>query len=147
MGMGNPMMGAMGMGGMGGIGNIATMGSMGAMGGIANPIMGAMGMGNPAMGAMGLNGSTNEKAFLAALQSSGINSARLTLLLPTNLVQNILVPRGFMGEIAQRSGAQIDLGSEGPAGMRQVTLTGTMVANAMASLLLQEKTLQFQQMG
>merc|ERR1712176_1033689 len=138
------------MGGMGSMGNMAGMGGMsgmGGMGGISNPMMGAMGMGNPAMGAMGMNGSTNEKAFLAALQSSGINSARLTLLLPANLVQNILVPRGFMGEIAQRSGAQIDLGDEGPVGMRQVTLSGTMVANAMASLLLQEKTLQFQQMG
>merc|ERR1719330_1142636 len=103
-----------------------------------------MGMGNPMMGA-GM-GSSNERAFLAALQASGINNAQLTLLIPQALVQNILVPRGIMAEIAQRSGAQIDLGSESPAGMRQVTLSGSMVANALASLFLQEKVIQFQQM-
>merc|ERR1719217_1401385 len=119
MGM-NPMMGGMGM----------------------NPMM--MGMGNPMMGGMGMG---NERAFMQALQASGINNAQLTLLVPVQLVQNILVPRGFMGEIAQRSGAQIDLGSEGPAGMRQVKLSGTMIANALASLYLQEKVIQFQGMS
>merc|ERR1719277_2617902 len=99
-------------------------------------------MGNPMMGGMASN---NEKAFMAALQASGINNASLTLLIPQALVQNILVPRGFMAEIAQRSGAQIDLGSESPAGMRQVTLSGSMVGNALASLFLQEKVIQFQQ--
>merc|ERR1719198_2665172 len=98
-------------------------------------------MGNPMMGGMGMN---NERAFMQALQASGINNAQLTLLVPVGLVQNILVPRGFMGEIAQRSGAKIDLGTEGPAGMRQVTLSGTMIANALASLYLQEKVIQFQ---
>merc|ERR1719321_1264188 len=107
-----------------------------------NPMM--MGMGNPMMGGMG---APNERMFMQALQASGINNASLTILIPVNLVQNILVPRGFMAEIAQRSGAKIDLGSEGPAGMRQVTLSGTMIANALASLYLQEKVIQFQQMG
>merc|ERR1719356_211401 len=112
--------------------------------------MGAMGMGGPMMGGLGMMGgmaSGNERAFISALQASGINSAQLTLLLPSALVQNILVPRGIMGEIAQRSGAKIDLGAESPAGMRQVTLSGPMVANALASLFLQEKVIQFQQMG
>merc|ERR1719263_1528977 len=118
MGMGmNPMMGGMGM----------------------NPMM--MGMGNPMMGGMG---APNERAFMQALQASGINNAQLTLLVPVNLVQNILIPRGFMAEIAQRSGSQIDLGNEGPSGMRQVSLSGTMMANALASLYLQEKVIQFQ---
>merc|ERR1740121_38158 len=103
--------------------------------------MGGMGMGG--MGMMGSQ-SNNERAFLAALQSSGINNAQLTLLIPQTLLQNILIPRGIMAEIAQRSGAQIDLGSENPAGMRQVTLGGSMVSNAMASLFLQEKVIQFQ---
>eukprot|EP00448_Togula_jolla_P034235 CAMPEP_0170632150 /NCGR_PEP_ID=MMETSP0224-20130122/35130_1 /TAXON_ID=285029 /ORGANISM="Togula jolla, Strain CCCM 725" /LENGTH=92 /DNA_ID=CAMNT_0010960755 /DNA_START=1 /DNA_END=279 /DNA_ORIENTATION=+ len=89
--------------------------------------------------------SNNERAFVTALQASGINSAALTLLLPMNLV-NVLVSNGLMAEIAQRSGAKIDLGNEGPSGMRQVTLSGTMVANALASLYLQEKAIQFQQM-
>mmetsp|Transcript_73665 Transcript_73665/g.185689 ORF Transcript_73665/g.185689 Transcript_73665/m.185689 type:complete len:583 (-) Transcript_73665:144-1892(-) len=121
MGMGNPMMGGMGMGNMMG-----------------------MGMGNPMMGGMA---SQNERAFMAALQASGINSAQLTLLMPQGLLQNVLIPRGIMAEIAQRSGAKIDLGAESPAGMRQVALTGTMVANSLASLFLQEKVIQFQQMG
>merc|ERR550532_590202 len=99
-----------------------------------------MGMGHPMMG-----GSGNERAFMQALQASGINNAQLTLLIPQALVQNILVPRGIMAEIAQRSGAQIDLGSESPAGMRQVTLSGSMVGNALASLFLQEKVIQFNQ--
>merc|ERR1719296_473192 len=112
-------MGGMGMGGMG----------MG-MGGMCSPMgMGGMGMGGMGMG-MG-SGSSNERAFMAA---------------PQALIQNILIPRGIMAEIAQRSGAQIDLGAESPAGMRQVTLSGSMVGNAMASLFLQEKVIQFQQM-
>eukprot|EP00401_Gymnodinium_catenatum_P070088 CAMPEP_0117518778 /NCGR_PEP_ID=MMETSP0784-20121206/32310_1 /TAXON_ID=39447 /ORGANISM="" /LENGTH=162 /DNA_ID=CAMNT_0005314715 /DNA_START=1 /DNA_END=486 /DNA_ORIENTATION=- len=136
MGMGGMGMGGMGMGGMSGMGMAGMNSSMG---------MGGMGMGGMGMMGMGGMGSGNERAFLTALQASGINSAQLTLLLPQSLVQNILVPRGFMAEVAQRSGAKIDLGAEGPAGMRQVTLSGTMVANALASLYLQEKAIQFQQ--
>merc|ERR1712110_1105121 len=99
------------------------------------------------MGGNGGMGSSSERAFMTALQASGINNAQLTLLLPQPLIENILVPRGFMAEIAQRSGSKIDLGSESPPGMRQVTLTGTMVANSLASLYLQEKAIQFQQMS
>merc|ERR1712187_448325 len=105
------------------------------MGGM-NPMMGGMGM-NPMMMGMGnpmMAAGMNERMFLSALQSSGINNAQLTLLIPINLIQNILVPRGFMAEIAQRSGAKIDLGTEGPAGMRQVTVSGTMIANSLAAL-------------
>merc|ERR1719343_512529 len=109
---------------------------------MGNPMMG-MGMGNPMMGGMA---SQNERAFMSALQASGINSAQLTLLVPQGLLQNVLIPRGFMAEIAQCSGAKIDLGAESPAGMRQVTLSGSMVANALASLFLQEKVIQFGQM-
>merc|ERR1719277_2860628 len=84
---------------MGGMG----MGGMGGMGGIIGNGMGGMGMGNPMMGGMG---SQNERAFMAALQASGINSAQLTLLMPQGLLQNVLIPRGIMAEIAQRSGAK-----------------------------------------
>ncbi|CAE8620745.1 unnamed protein product, partial [Polarella glacialis] len=131
-------MGGMGMGGMG-------MGSMGGMGGMGGMGMGMGGMGMGGMG-MGMMGNPNERAFQTALQASGIMSAQLTLLLPQPLVHNVLVPRGIMGEIAQRSGAKIDLGPEGPPGMLQVTLSGGMVGNAHASLLLQEMQVQFQQM-
>jgi len=150
-GMGGMMGGAGGgmgtmYGGMGGLGGMGGMGGMGNFGGFGmggmNPMMGGMGM-----GMMGGMGSPNERAFMQALQASGINSSELTLLLPQVLVQNILVPRGIMAEIAQRSGAKIDLGAESPPGMRQVTLSGPMVANALASLFLQEKVIQFQQMG
>ena len=106
----------------------------------------------------------SEEAFLSALQAneltriqalsqaSGINSAELTILLPSELLHNVLVPRGIMSEVAQRlaphpkwpeiacrSGSRIDVGAEGPARMLQVTLTGQMVGNAMAALLLQEQ--------
>lgn len=153
------------MGGMGvrGIGTTSTMGGpaamgsfigMGGFGGMGNPVMGGMGMGHPMMGGMGMGNSmmasmqsNNERAFFSALQASGANNAQLTLLLPQPLVQNVLVPRGLMAHVAQRSGVQIDLGSEIPAGMRQVILSGSMVHNALASLLLQEKVIQCQQMG
>merc|ERR1719331_349664 len=106
-----------------------------------NPMMMGMGMGG--MGGMGM-GMGNDMAFMKALQASGINNATLTLLIPMGLMHNILIPRGFMSEIAQRSGSKIDLGSEGPSGMIQVSLSGTMMANALASLYLQEKVIQFQ---
>merc|ERR550525_498865 len=102
-----------------------------------------MGMG----GIGGMGASDNERAFMTALQASGINNAQLTLLIPQALIQNILIPRGIMAEICQRSGSQIDLGLESPPGMRQVTVSGTMVSNALASLFLQEKVIQFQQMS
>merc|ERR1740130_642650 len=117
---------------------------------MGNPMMGGMGMNPMMMGGMGMGmgmGGNNDRAFMQALQASGINNAKLTLLVPVNLVHNILIPRGFMAEIAQRSGAQMDLGSEGPAGMLQVSLSGTMIANALASLYLQEKVIQFQGMN
>merc|ERR1740123_1669838 len=113
--------------------------------GMGNPMLGGMGMGNPMLS--GIGNSPNERAFMNALQASGINNAQLTLLIPQALVQSILIPRGIMAEIAQRSGSQIDLGVESPPGMRQVTVSGTMVSNALASLVLQEKVIQFQQMS
>lgn len=105
------------------------------------PSSGHAGNGNAGNAGMG----NSEEAFFSALQASGINSAELTILLPSDLLHNVLVPRGIMSEVAQRSGSRIDVGEEGPAKMLQVTLHGQMVGNAMAALLLQEKVLQFQQ--
>eukprot|EP00913_Durusdinium_trenchii_P016333 g15352.t1 len=68
----------------------------------------------------------SEQAFFSALQASGINSAELTILLPSELLHTVLVPRGIMSEVAQRSGSRIDVGAEGPAKMLQVTLHGQM---------------------
>merc|ERR1711920_486171 len=108
------------------------------MGGGMGMGMGGMGMGMGGSVGMGGMGGSSERAFMTALQASGINNAQLTLLLPQPLIENVLVPRGFMAEIAQRSGSKIDLGAESPPGMRQVSLSGAMVANALASLYLQE---------
>jgi len=145
MGVHNVGLGVSGLNSAVGMGGVGMGLGMNSMGGVGTAMMGA-GLGsNPLVGSS-MAGSSNERAFLAALQASGINSAQLTLLLPQHLVQNILVPRGMMAEIAQRSGSQIDLGNESPPGMRQVTLNGTMVANALASLFLQERAIQFQQM-
>merc|ERR1719335_5546 len=104
-----------------------------------------MGMGN-GMG-MGMNGnlgdmSGSERAFMSALQASGATSSTLTLLVPQNMLQNVLIPRGIMQEISQKSGCAIDLGAEGPGDTRQVTVRGSMVANSLAALYLQEKVIQ-----
>ena len=88
----------------------------------------------------------SEEAFMSALQASGINSAELTILLPSDLLHNVLVPRGIMSEVAQRSGSRIDVGDEGPPKMLQVTFHGQMVGNALAVMLLQEKVIQYQHM-
>ncbi|CAJ1442623.1 unnamed protein product [Effrenium voratum] len=105
-------------------------------------VMGAMGLGMGNMGNMGNMGSS-EKAFFSALQASGINSAELTILLPKDLLHQVLVPRGIMSEVAQRSGSRIDVGEEAPPGMLQVTLHGQMVGNSMAAMLLQERVIQW----
>merc|ERR1740121_2067070 len=99
-----------------------------------------MKMGGFGLDGMGMGGCTgsSERAFMQALQASGVNRASITLLLPQKIVQQVLVPMGFMSEVAQRSGSQIDLGPEEPDGMRQVTLTGPMMGNALGALLLQE---------
>mmetsp|Transcript_3135 Transcript_3135/g.7302 ORF Transcript_3135/g.7302 Transcript_3135/m.7302 type:complete len:355 (-) Transcript_3135:23-1087(-) len=100
-------------------------------------------LGMPAMPALQGSGGS-ENAFLSALQASGINSAQLTVLLPRDLVHHVLIPRGFMKDIAQRSGSRIDIGDEGPSGLIQVSLNGQMVGNALAALLLQEKAASWQ---
>merc|ERR1719321_2412762 len=97
------------------------------------------GMGGSSVSMDGQSG--NERAFHNALQASGISRSQLTLLLPSNILQNVLIPRGIVQEIAQRSGSTINLGIESPVNMRQVQLTGTMVANSLAALYLQEKVL------
>jgi len=138
MGMGGTGMGGMGMGGMG----VNGMGIHG-MGMMGNAMGHGMGMG------AGMNGGmmVSERALLLAMQTSGMNSSQLSLLLPQAFVQNVLLPRGFLAEIAQRCGSKIDLGQEVPPGMRQVTFAGSMVANSMATLWLQELAGMFQGMS
>merc|ERR550534_2796024 len=95
------------------------------------------------MGMMGGVGA-NEAMFRAAL-SSGIHGgqSQLLVLLPAELVQRVLIPRGHLAEIAQRCQVRIDLGADVPPNLRQVSLGGSVVANAMAALFLQERALQF----
>jgi len=42
------------------------------------------------------------KHVILGIEASGINSAELTILLPSDLLHNVLVPRGIMSEVAQR---------------------------------------------
>merc|ERR1719215_1712401 len=97
-----------------------------------------MGMGGIGMGAMG------PVAFQAVLQQSmlGQHQAQLALLLPVDLVQQALIPRGHLAEIAQTCNIGIELGNE-LSGMRHVSLTGTVAANAMAAYFLQERSIQY----
>lgn len=133
-GMGGPMGmgGQMGMGGMGG--------PMGMMNGMGGP-MGMMGMGG--MGGMGM-GAMGPMAFQAMLQQSmmGQHEAQLAVLLPVDLIQQVLIPHGHLAEIAQTCNISIDLGAE-ISSMRQVSLRGTIAANAMAAYFLQERSLQY----
>merc|ERR1719163_1653205 len=99
-------------------------------------MMGMAGMGGMGMAAMG------PMAFQAMLQQSmlGQHQAQLALLLPVDLLQRALVPHGHLAEIAQTCNINIDLGVE-LASMRQVLLTGTVAANAMAAYFLQEQSI------
>lgn len=128
--MGMPM-------GMGG--NMSGMNPMGM-----NP-MAMMGMGAMGMMGMGGMGAMSPMGFEMALQSSMLSQhqAQLSLLLPVDLLQQALIPHGHLGEIAQKCRIQIDLGTELPQSMQQVSLSGTVAANAMAAYFLQERSLQY----
>merc|ERR1719316_2081767 len=95
------------------------------------------------MGGAGM-AAHNPMAFEAALQGSmlGQHQAQLALLLPAELLQQALIPHGHLAEIAQKCNINIDLGAE-LSSMRQVSLTGTVAANAMAAYFLQERSLQY----
>ncbi|CAE8672298.1 unnamed protein product, partial [Polarella glacialis] len=87
----------------------------------------------------------NEGIFKSALQSSmmGQCNSQLHLLLPNALLQQALIPNGQLGEIANKCSIRIDLGQEVQPNLRQVTLSGGVAANAMASYFLQERALQW----
>merc|ERR1719161_181089 len=103
--------------------------------------MGPMGM--MGMGAMGMAGM-GPMAFQAMLQQSmlGQHQAQIAILLPADLIQQALIPDGHLSQIAQTCSISIDLGAE-ISGMRQVSLAGTVAANAMAIYFLQERSLQY----
>jgi len=136
----NSMGCAPGMNSMGGMGGMAGMGTMGSM-----TSLGSM---NSGMG--GLSGS--EMMFAAALRSmNGMTNqfgpqSQLVLLLPAELIQRALIPQGHIAEIAQRCGIRVDLGGEVHPDLLQVGLTGSIVANAMASYFLQERVQQYASM-
>lgn len=122
----------MGMGcGMGGMGG---MGSMGIL-----PFLG-MGMMNSIPGG-------NEALFKQALQNSmtaGMNSQH-HVLLSNSVLQQHLIPKGYLSEIANRCQITIDLGQEVQPNLRQVTFCGGVAANAVAVYFLQERLLQLGQ--
>jgi len=69
--------------------------------------------------------------------------SQLPLVLPNAVVQQALVPSGFLADVAQRFHVMIDLGGEVlPAG-RHVLLTGTVAANAAAAFCIQEGLLRY----
>lgn len=67
---------------------------------------------------------------------------QLSLLLPARAVRDALVPRGHLAEIAHTCGVQIDLAGGQIGGQTGLTLTGTVVANALATLHLQWRAAQ-----
>merc|ERR1712039_285598 len=126
-----------GMGMMGGMGGCGMMGGMGGMTPMSGGTMAMMGMGG--VGA-------NEAMFKAALQSASMGQpspSQLVLLIPSDVLQQALVPQGHLGDITQKCGIRIDLGEEVPPNLQQVTFTGSVAANAMAAYFLQERALQY----
>merc|ERR1712086_1025448 len=68
--------------------------------------------------------------------------SRLPLLLPRRVVEGSLLPSGQLALIAQKFGVQIDVASDPLGDARVVTLTGSTVANAMATFQLQWRVAQ-----
>merc|ERR1719433_1879170 len=105
--------------------------------------MGSMGM----MGMGGTMGAANsgESMFWAALRASAVGQfpGQLLLLIPADLLQQALVPHGHLADIAQRCQIRIDLGGEVPPNFLQVSMTGPVMANAMAAYFLQERAAQY----
>ncbi|CAE7288965.1 PPID, partial [Symbiodinium microadriaticum] len=114
----------------------------------AGPLgIGVMGMGMGFDGLAGMGSLGSEMMFRAALQGGMIagSTSQLHLLLPTSLLQESLIPKGQLTEIAQRCQVRIELGQEVPPDLRQVTLRGGLAANSVAAYFLQERALQLHQ--
>lgn len=133
MGGGNGMSGV---GGMGGMGSMSGMGGMGGLG-ISPGGLGGMGVG------VGLGGAAGGLDHaLQQMARAGPPSSQLSLVMPASLIQQSLVPRGHIADVAQRCCVRVDLGEEVPPSGRVVSLTGTAASNAFAAYLLQERALQ-----
>merc|ERR1712003_589878 len=116
-------------------------GSAGGMGMMCGSSM------NGGLGMMGMGGATgpNEAMFRTALMSSMVGQAgsQLQLLLPSELLQQSLVPHEHLSDIARTCQIRVDLGADVQPNMRQVSLTGSVAANAMAAYFLQERAMQY----
>merc|ERR1712060_52236 len=88
--------------------------------------------------------SANEAVLLRMLLSGPHpQRVQLSLCLPREFVQGILVKQGFMRAIAARSGSKLELGTDHAGAATQlVTITGPIMGNSMAILHIQEKLLQ-----
>merc|ERR1712146_34829 len=102
--------------------------------------MGGMMPGMMGAGGMGGMGMSNEAQFMQQLGMGQQPQAQLQILLPTPVLQQFLIPRGIMAEICQKCNVRMDLGAEVPPNQRQVCISGTIVANSMAVLLIQERS-------
>merc|ERR1711920_99865 len=102
--------------------------------------MGDMAAGMPPMAD---GAGPSEAMFKAALKSVGGGQSQMLLLLSAELLQKALIHFGHLAEIAEKCQVRIDLGAELPPGFRQVSFSGSAVANAMAAYFIQERTLQY----
>eukprot|EP00929_Paragymnodinium_shiwhaense_P016304 TRINITY_DN12457_c0_g1_i1.p1 TRINITY_DN12457_c0_g1~~TRINITY_DN12457_c0_g1_i1.p1 ORF type:complete len:664 (+),score=137.20 TRINITY_DN12457_c0_g1_i1:90-2081(+) len=93
---------------------------------------------------LGFNAAFNEVLFRQALQESGFvagNERAFSVLVDHDVLQHSLIPQGHLAEIAQKCQLRIDVGPEVNTSGRckQLTFTGSLVANAMAAYFLQER--------
>jgi len=95
---------------------------------------------------VGMDGSSESK-FREALEKGMIAAStnQMHLLLPSSLLQDLLIPQGHLADVAKKCQVQIDLGQTVDK-LRQVTLKGGLAANAYAAYLLQEKAHQLHAM-
>lgn len=101
-----------------------------------NGTMGGLGAGLETLGGSdSIFRQAMEKGMIAASVSP------MHILLPKSALQQALLPKGHLTDIAKKCQVQIDLGQE-LADLRQVTIKGGLAANAYAAYLLQEKALQ-----
>ncbi|CAK9051287.1 unnamed protein product [Durusdinium trenchii] len=92
-----------------------------------------------------LPSSDGETQLLKALLAGPMpQTARLELLLPGDFVRLCLESGSHLQTVALRTGSHVELAPPGPEPMRMVTVSGTMLANSVAVLQLQELLQQYQ---
>lgn len=83
-------------------------------------------------------GQVRIEQLLAPSSVIGNWPSQVLLLVPDELLQRALIPKGVLAEVAARCGVRIDLGPLAQPCHRQVLVTGTVVGNAAAVYWLQD---------